>query len=271
MLKYYLLLLLPASAFASSAERPFNIPPVGGLAMHNFSVGMFFLLLVFFSLWSAYKKELRPGLLVLIAASLSSWQEFYGDWGAYIYWNPEFPLLPWGESPFTTPIKPAFLFFSWGWYFSLIYSFLLTLLAILDRHAPKVPQSAIILFVIAPIFYAYNINGEKTAAESAWWGYAHSFGPYVSAQYADYPLIWPTVTLVAFSIAIIYLLRARDTAGFWWHEKLLNVNKLNAGFTFSVARIGAFVLAFNVTCLAFVTIPCIVARLIWGVDSILVP
>tara|TARA_R110000772_G_scaffold268731_1_gene398310 strand:+ start:14338 stop:15165 length:828 start_codon:yes stop_codon:yes gene_type:complete len=270
-LSILLLSLSSSTVFAKTAEKPFDVTPIGGMGMHNFSVAFFIFMLISWSLWSAYKKELRPGLLILIAASLTSWQEFYGDWGAYIYWNSEFPLLPWGESPFTTPIKPAFLFFSWGWYFSLIYPFLLTILNLRERYLPKIPQWPIVLFVIAPIFYAYNINGEKTAAESAWWGYAHSFGPYASAQYADYPLIWPTVTLVAFSIAIIYLLRARNSNGYWWHERLLNIDKMTAGASSGLARIGAFVLAFNIACLVFVTIPCIAVRLIWGVDSHLVP
>jgi hypothetical protein len=266
-----LLLLFPAAAFSATADKPFDISPIGGLGMHNFSVAFFFALLVLWSLWSAYKKELRPGLLILIAASLTSWQEFYADWGAYIYWNSEFPLLPWGESPFTTPIKPAFLFFSWGWYFSLIYPFLLTILNLRERHLPKIPQWPIVLFVIAPIFYAYNINGEKTAAESAWWGYAHSFGPFASAEYADYPLIWPALSLVAFSISILYLLRARDSSGYWWHERLLSIDQMTNVFWSALARIAAFVLSFNVLCLVFVTIPCIAVRLIWGVDSPLVP
>ena len=127
----YFSLLLGAPAFANEfgdRDNPFGRPPIDMASMHDMSITLFFVMLAAFGLWSLYKRRLSLGLLILIAAMSASWQEFFGDWGTYLYWNPEFPQLPWGEMAFTTPDKPLFIPYSWGWYFALIYTFLAVVL-----------------------------------------------------------------------------------------------------------------------------------------------
>src|SRR3546814_4005169 len=69
-------------------------------------------------LWTVRTRRLPLVLLCLIGATSSFWQEFFGDWGVYLDWNPDFDRLPfWGEMAYTTPVKPLFIPFSWGWWF----------------------------------------------------------------------------------------------------------------------------------------------------------
>jgi|GEM_PF-672095 len=251
--------------------NPFRTPPINMASMHDMSFNLFFVMLAGFGLWSIYKKRLSLGLLILLGAMSASWQEFYADWGSYLYWNPEFPQLPWGETPFTTPDKPMFIPFSWGWYFALIYTLLATLITWLHGKLPAIPRWLLISVIAGPLFFAYNIYGEHQAANMAWWGYAHSFGPYAEGTYASYPYVWPTVSLVLWSIVLLCMFTAKDDSGHWWHERKLGVHRIEAGLVHGLARIGSFMVAINVSCLLVVTIPCIAVRLIWGVDSPIVP
>lgn len=275
--KWFGFLLLSIAAMpgytsnAAGAENPFGRSPIDMASIHDMSITLFFVMLVGFGAWSLYRKRLSLGLLILIGAMFTSWQEFYADWGAYLYWNPDFPQLPWGESAFTTPEKPLFIPFSWGWYFALIYSFLAMILIWIQRKLPAVPNWLIVLAIAGPLFYAYNIYGEMQAANMAWWGYDHAFGPEAQGAYASYPLVWPAVSLVAWSVVLLCLFTARDETGHWWHERLMGVDRVAAGVRHGLARIFSFILVFNISCLLVVTIPCILVRLIWGVDSALVP
>lgn len=269
-----LMLLLAPSAFAElavSPDNPFGVLPIDMASMHDQSIKLFFVMLIGFSLWSLYRRRLSIGLLILFGALFTSWQEFFGDWGAYLYWNPDFPLLPWGETPFTTPAKPMFIPFSWGWYLTLIYTLLVALLSWVQAKLPSVPKLLIVVVVAGPLFYGYNIYSEALAADMAWWGYAETFGPYAQGAYAKYPLLWPAIDLVAWSVTILWLLTLKDKAGYWWHERVIGVDRVAPGWRQGLARIGGFILTFNLSCLLIVTIPCILVRLIWGVDSLIVP
>ena len=63
----------------------------------------------------------------------------------------------------------------------------------------------------------------------------------------------------------------QDEQGYWWHERKLGIHNVTAGWKHGLARIGGFMLTFNLSCLLIVTIPCIVVRLLFGVDSAIVP
>lgn len=251
--------------------NPFGRLPIDMASMHDQSIVLFFVMLIGFSLWSLYKKSLSIGLLILFGALFSSWQEFFGDWGAYLYWNPDFPQLPWGEMAFTTPNKPMFIPFSWGWYLTFIYTVLVTLLMWIQRKLPRIPKFLVVLVVAGPLFYGYNIYTEGLAADMAWWGYAETFGPFDTGLYAKYPLIWPALDLVAWSVVILWLLTLKDQQGYWWHERFLAIDTVTAGWKQGLARIGGFILTFNLSCLIIVTIPCVLLRVLWGVESTIVP
>jgi hypothetical protein len=263
--------VFPLPLQAATEPNPFGVPPLEPGQIHTFSLVMFVVMLVFFSLWSWKKGEIRPGLLVLIAAMSASWQEFYADWGAYLYWNPGFPQLPWGDTAFTTPVKPLFIPFSWGWYFAFILPLLLAILNWLHGKFPGFPRFLLVLITAGPLFYGYNIFQEKNAGDMAWWGYLETFGPSAQAAYSQYPLVWPAVSLVLWTVVLLWLLMLKDNAGFWRHERWLGVDKVAGGARQAVARVVAFALLFNISCLVLVTIPSILGRVLFGVDHPLIP
>src|SRR5690606_28936157 len=150
-------------------------------------------------------------------------------------------------------------------------TFLAVVVMWLQRKPPAVPHWPIVAVVVGPLFSAYHNYGEMNAANMAGSGYARSFGPEARGTYAAYPLVWPNVALAAWSVVLLCMLTARDSAGYWWHERLMGVPRAAPGVGHGLARIGSFIVAFNVSCLLVVTIPCILVRLIWGVDSPIVP
>jgi hypothetical protein len=262
------------SAFAGDMPvlaNPFAIEPIEPEKMHDNTFVMFFVMLTLFSGWALWKKSLNIGLLVFIAAFFTSWQEFYADWGGYLYWNPGFEQLPWGISAFTTPVKPLFIPFSWAWYFSLILPLMVLLINFLHRKMPKVSTFAWSLLLVGPIFYGYNIMTEKTAGDMAWWGYLEAFGPVAQATYSQYPLLWPALGLAFWAVILVWLMTLRDQGGYWWHERLVGLDRMESGIRQGFARVAAFVLMYNVSCLIFVTLPCVLARILFGVDNLLIP
>ena len=63
--------------------------------------------------WRKYGAPATAALL-FIGCFTMWWQEFYADWGAYLYYNPDLILLPWGPAPFTTPNKPLYVLAGYG-------------------------------------------------------------------------------------------------------------------------------------------------------------
>ena len=72
--------------------------PVNPWMMETGSFCIWGALLLLTLIWTLKDKRLPLFGLVLIAATSSFWQEFFGDWGAYVAWNPAFARLPFWAS-----------------------------------------------------------------------------------------------------------------------------------------------------------------------------
>lgn len=59
--------------------------------------------------------------LVFIGAFTMWWQEWYGDWGGYVLYNPHLHLIPGYDLPFTSPNKPWAVIPAYGWFYGLVY------------------------------------------------------------------------------------------------------------------------------------------------------
>ena len=74
------------------------------------------------ALFLAYRwwRDGKPPIAALLFIGCWSmfWQEFYADWGAYLYYSPDLRLLPWGPTPFTTPNKPWYVVAGYGWFWA---------------------------------------------------------------------------------------------------------------------------------------------------------
>jgi len=223
---------------------------------------------VLLALWS---RRLSLVALTLFGATSSFWQEFFGDWGAYVAWNPHFSRLPlWGEMPFTTPVKPLFVPFSWGWWFAITIPTLVMVVRGLHRMLPRVSTTLLAFVVAFPLFVAYQLFTEGSSVANGWWTYDLVIGPTLRSDKGQLPVIFP-VLLGAWAAGLVALLARRDANGFCWHERTLGVDRTPAGFRREAARAGAFILLFQVTTFAVNILPAIVGRLLFGGPSMLVP
>lgn len=209
--------------------------------------------------------------LVLIAATSSFWQEFFGDWGAYVAWNPAFDRLPfWGEMPFTTPVKPLFVPFSWGWWFAISIPLLVALVRWLYKKLPSVSVTLLAMLSAFPLFFLYQINVEGSSVANGWWTYDVVLGPALESEKGRLPLIFPLL-IGLWAGWFVALLAPRDGHGFMPHEALAKVPAKRAGWRRELARVWSMVLIFQITFLIVNTAPPIIGRLLFGGPSLLVP
>jgi hypothetical protein len=209
--------------------------------------------------------------LVLIAATTTFWQEFFGDWGAYLAWNPAFARLPlWGEMAFTTPVKPLFIPFSWGWWFAVTIPLLVALVRWLHRKLPRISTTALALLTAFPLFLAYQVYVEGSAVANGWWTYEAVIGPALESPKGRLPLVFPLL-LGLWASGFVAILARRDGNGLMPHEVRLGVAARPAGWRREWARVWGMILLFQVTFLVVNTAPPVIGRLLVGTPSLMVP
>src|SRR6202000_1676090 len=98
------------------------------------------------------------------------------------------PLPLWGPTPFTTPMKPLFIPFSWGWWFGLTVPLLVAPTGVLSRACKRVPPTLLALLVTLPLFSAYEIYAESTGIAKAWWEYDLVLKPMLHTAKGDLTL-----------------------------------------------------------------------------------
>jgi len=209
--------------------------------------------------------------LFLIGATTSFWQEFFGDWGAYVAWNPHFDRLPfWGDLPFTTPVKPLFIPFSWGWWFAVSLPALVMIIRWLHARLPSVSTTVLAFVIALPLFTAYQIFVEGSSVANGWWTYDVVIGPTFETAKGRLPLIFD-VQLAFWAALVIALTAEPDANGYWWHDRLFGVGNVSPGWKREGARALAFTAMFQVTMFAINIAPAIIGRLLFGGPSVLVP
>ena len=261
---------ISAEAMTSAGEAPMG-PPVNPWMMESGSIIFWSVLVAATVVLTIWRRRLPLVGLVLIAATSSFWQEFYGDWGAYDHWNPAFSRLPlWGESPFTTPVKPLFIPFSWGWWFAVSIPLLVTLIAWMGRRFSALSTTAWAFVIAFPLFTAYQIYTEGSAVAQGWWSYDVVLGPAIESARGRLPVIFD-VTLGLWVASYVAFLARRDADGLWWHERKLGITPAMSGWRREAARALAMIVLFQVTFFAFNTAPPMLGRLLFGGPSALVP
>ena len=246
-------------------------PPVNPWMMETGSIYFWCALVVVTILLTWKNKRLPLVGLCLIAATSSFWQEFFGDWGAYVAWNPAFARLPfWGEMPFTTPVKPLFIPFSWGWWFAVSIPFLVTLVSWLGQKFPKLSTNLLSLLIAFPLFLAYQIYVEGSSVANGWWTYDVVIGPALETEKGRLPLIFPTL-LGLWAAYFVAKLCKRDIDGFWPHEVKMGVAAKPAGWRRELARIWAMIVLFQVSFFIFNIGSAMLGRALFGGPSLLVP
>jgi hypothetical protein len=253
-------------AAASSMGEPIN-----PWMMETGSIWIWTALVVLTAIWTLKDGKLPLFGLVLIAATSSFWQEFFGDWGAYVAWNPAFARLPlWGEMPFTTPVKPLFVPFSWGWWFAVSIPLLVLLVRWLHGRFANVSVLTLAMVTAFPLFLAYQIQVEGSSVANGWWTYDAVIGPALESPKGRLPLIFPLL-IGLWAGWFVSLLARRDGEGFMPHEVKRGIASRPAGWRRELARVWGMVVLFQITFFLFNIAPPIVGRLLFGGPSLLVP
>jgi hypothetical protein len=223
------------------------------------------------AIWTLKDRKLPLFGLVLIAGTSSFWQEFFGDWGAYVAWNPAFARLPfWGEMAYTTPVKPLFIPFSWGWWFAISIPLLVALVRWLHGKFPSLSVTTWAMLTAFPLFLAYQINVEGSSVANGWWTYDVVIGPALETEKGRLPLVFPLL-IGLWAGLFVAMLAKRDEHGFMPHETRLGVLKKPAGLSRELTRIWGMILAFQITFFIVNIAPAMIGRALFGGPSLLVP
>jgi hypothetical protein len=246
-------------------------PPINPGFMESGSLWIWAALVALTAIWVLKDKKLPLFGLVLIAATSGFWQEFFGDWGAYVAWNPAFERLPlWGEMPFTTPVKPLFIPFSWGWWFAVSIPLLVALVRWLHGRFPRVPILALAMITAFPLFLAYQIQVEGSSVANGWWTYDTVIGPALESPKGRLPLIFPLL-IGLWAGWFVSRLAQRDEAGLMPHEAKSGIAVLAPGWKRELMRAWGMIVLFQVSFFLFNIAPPIIGRLLFGGPSLLVP
>jgi hypothetical protein len=246
-------------------------PPINPGIMESGSIWMWSALVVLTIVWTFKDRKLPLFGLVLIAATSAFWQESFGDWGAYLAWNPAFARLPlWGEMAFTTPVKPLFIPFSWGWWFAISIPLLVLLVRWLRGKFPGVSILALAMLTAFPLFLAYQINVEGTSVANGWWTYDAVVGPALESNKGRLPLIFPLL-IGLWAGLFVAMLAKRDDDGYMAFELRFGIPARPAGWRREMARAWGMIVLFQITFFIINIGPAIIGRLLFGAPSLLVP
>jgi hypothetical protein len=245
--------------------------PVDPWIMETGSIYLWLVLLVIATIVTLQKRRIPLFGLMLIAGSSGFWQEFSGDWGAYLAWNPQFARIPfWGDMAYTTPVKPSFMPFSWGWWFAVSIPLLTSLVILLHRRFPKLSVYFLAMVTAFPLFLAYQIYVEGSSVANGWWTYDAVIGPAIETDQGRLPLIFPLLIGI-WAGGFIGFLADRDDEGFMPHERLVGANTERSGFRREWKRLWSMVVLFQVTFFAVNIGPAMLGRIAFGGPSALVP
>ncbi|MDT5400668.1 MAG: hypothetical protein QOK33_3899 [Mycobacterium sp.] len=211
------------------------------------------------------------GLLAIAGFSIF-WQEFYADWGAYLLWTPDFHMLPWGSTTWTTPDKPAMNLTSYPVFMTSAFISMLALQTWARRRWPGVNPLVLSLVTAGPVLIAFNLVMEYVSVKTfGLWTYVDTLGPVLHTTAGTMPLLYPNIAFGLFGAVTAFLIGWTNEEGRPRFEALIAKPGLPQGVKRDVLRAVAWMLTFNVTYWLFLITPTLMLRLTLGEPSTLVP
>jgi hypothetical protein len=211
------------------------------------------------------------GLLTIAGFSIF-WQEFYADWGAYLLWTPDFHMLPWGATPWTTPGKPAMNLTSYPVFMTSAFLSMLALQKWARGRWPGVHPLILSLATAGPVLIAFNLVMEYVSvATFGLWTYVDTIGPVLHSEAGTMPLLYPNIPFGIFGAVTAFLIGWTNEDGRPRFEELIAKPVLPQGMKRDARRALAWVLVFNVSYWVLLITPTLIVRLAFGEPSVLVP
>src|SRR3546814_14928264 len=123
---------------------------------------------------------------------------------------------------YTTPVKPLFIPFSWGWWFAVSIPLLVSLVGRLSRKLPSMSTTLMSFLIAFPLFVLYQFYVEGSSVATGWWTYEVVIGPDLDSARGQLPLIFP-VLLGRWAGGLVTLLVPRQPQGIRRSERALTV------------------------------------------------
>ena len=226
--------------------------------------------LVYFVRESVRARTLTFGLLLVVSMTTMSWQEFYGDWAAYLLYSPKFELIDWGSTTWTTPNKPWAVVPAYGWYFAAVFPAMLWLIGRVRDRWPSLGPVTALLIVTVPIFYVWDLVVEGGASAMGWWTYVDHVGPAVTSDRGVFPLVFPLALFVTYGVVATWVLSPADDRKVRF-EAWFRLERIGSGWRREVTRVGAWIVAMNAVYWIVLIFPLVLIREWFGDPSVLVP
>jgi hypothetical protein len=209
--------------------------------------------------------------LALVAGTSMWWQEWFGDWGSYLIYNPKFHLIPWHTSLWTTPNKPWSVIPAYGWYYAIIFPFILFVVSRIRQARPTWNRHLTTITVALVLFYAWDLAVEGVASQMGWWSYTHTFGPALNSSKGSFPLLFPILVFCLFGVVATWIMDQRDDRGRFVFEAMVGVPRVAEGWRRETARAATWVVTLNGLYVVLLIAPVVFWRQVWGPVSHIVP
>ena len=200
-------------------------PPVMGWIFQIVGPLVWLALAVYVIQQCRQRRHLTRNALVLIATTTMWWQEWFGDWGAYIIYNPHFALMPWGSTLWTTPNKPWAVILAYGWYYTLSFLAFFWLVDKLRARRPDIRPWVACVVIGIPVFYLADLIIEGGAAMLGMWSYDHYVGPALASPAGNFPLLYPVLFFTAWCALQASLVYSVDAQGFTPFDRLFGLHR----------------------------------------------
>ncbi len=200
------------------------------------------------------------------------WLEWYGDWSAYLQYNPSQAVVPWGQTLWTTPYKPYWMVPAYGAYYAIAIPGGLAIARRVAARVPKVPRTLVLIVVVGVFFWLFDVSIEIPAVTHGWWTYTQTFGPtYHSARGGMLPLAYPLSLNTAFVVVVAIMFDRRGDRGLVWFERTARIGRLAQGARREATRVVVWCVAITAMYFVFFMGPLMILRGIFGHPDPYVP
>ena len=223
-----------------------------------------------FGIWQSVRVGQFSSLcLMSFAAGTAFWQETYGDWGAYLLYSERFTHYGWGDTLWTSPVKPWWVIAGYVAFYTPLFLSLIAAVNFVRLRWPNRNEYLLAALMSLPIFYAFDLVFEGTTVGLGFWNYTYVFGPAVSIGDGTFPLLWPIVEQVPFMAIAAYGLTWRNDRG----QSLFDVaaQRVLRRAPGQIAILVSWIVILNATFLTTTILPIMLMRWIAGPASVLVP
>jgi hypothetical protein len=251
--------------------EPWTGPPPMLWVMEGLLPVVWGVLLLWLIVVSVRRREATLGLLVLISFSSIFWQDAYINWGMYLLYNPGQPLMPWGTTPFTAPRKVWWTVFAYGIFWLAAIPGVMALADRLRQRVPSVNRTAAVFLVGIPAFYVWDLLFEGAAVNGRFYSYVSYWGPAVTMDGGNMPLLFPILFIAASGTAFVWLVGWRGPDGRARFEDWFRLSRIGPGLPREAGRVIVWILVINVVHIVLCIVPLTAIRIMFLAPSPLVP